>query len=166
MLQPKTKNADSSLASKSGFFSLLFLTGLLVNLQSCGRPSDPYERIVVSGVVHVNGKPLEQGRITFVPMEGNSGPVAGSDINNGRFQTSREQGPGIGQYRVKVIGIRKTGRMVPGVEGSGSENDSNAMTAEIKQFLPPEYNEKTTLTVEITEASSQDLKFELSVPES
>ena len=81
------------------------LSILLCSLAFAGcRKSGP-EKYGVSGRVTVDGKPMERGRIQFVPdsAKGNQGPIAAAVIENGQYDTSAtEQGVAGGAYRVAI----------------------------------------------------------------
>ena len=59
-------------------------------------------RVPVSGTVTQNGQPIKEGKITFAPAEGTSGPAAGASIQNGRYRIPASEGPGIGDYVISV----------------------------------------------------------------
>jgi hypothetical protein len=66
----------------------------------------------VSGTVTLDGNPVEHGIITFLPMEGNSGPSSGGDIVDGKYTISQKRGPSVGSNRVMFTGTHKSGRQV------------------------------------------------------
>ena len=69
----------------------------------CG---ESFPRHPVSGTVTYGGKTLEFGSITFEPTEavGKIAPTGVAKIENGRFQTPRDQSPTTGRYLVRVVG--------------------------------------------------------------
>src|SRR5262245_53633456 len=87
---------------------LLLLAGLLWLL--VGIKSGP----TVTGVVQVDGEPLERGSISFVPVDDKGaiahgrGPVGGASIVEGTYRL--EEGLTVGRYRIEIQGIRNTGR--------------------------------------------------------
>jgi hypothetical protein len=68
----------------------------------CG---DGFPRHRVSGTVTHAGKPVERGSITFEPTEsvGKIAPTGTAKIENGKFETERDQSPTTGRYIVRVI---------------------------------------------------------------
>src|SRR5688500_13010891 len=64
--------------------------GLMLLLAGCGADSD---RGAVSGTVTLDGKPVENGSISFVPIEGTQSPSAGAVIGNGTYEIPRDKGP-------------------------------------------------------------------------
>jgi hypothetical protein len=69
----------------------------------CG---ESFPRHPVSGTVTYGGKTLAAGSITFEPTEsvGKIAPTGMARIENGRFQTPRDQSPTTGRYVVRVVG--------------------------------------------------------------
>ena len=71
----------------------------LVLFEGC---RDEGTRVPVSGTVTQNGQPIREGKITFAPAQGTSGPAAGASIENGRYQIPASEGPGTGDYVISV----------------------------------------------------------------
>jgi hypothetical protein len=103
------------------------------------------DRGAVTGTVKLDGKLLEQGSIRFVPTGGARGSVAGGKIENGRYQLPAKMGPAVGRNRVQIQAMRKTGKMVPKAFGRPGE-----MVPEQVEAIPPRFNSKSDLNVEIT----------------
>lgn len=70
----------------------------------CGGEGFPRHR--VSGTVTYTGKIVERGSITFEPTEsvGKIAPTGTAKIENGKFETPRDQSPTTGRYIVRVVG--------------------------------------------------------------
>jgi len=113
------------------------------------------ERMAVSGKVTIDGQVVETGSITFTSMENGNGQAVGQVIENGRYKILRQAGATPGHYRVEIFGYRKTGRQVPDMDLPGQ------MTDEAVQFLPPQFNRRSELRVEILNSGNDDLNFEL-----
>lgn len=101
------------------------------------------KRAEVFGTVQLDGKPVENGAISFVPTEGNSGPSAGGAITDGAYRVSRAQGPPFGKVRVEFNGLRKTGKKVQGKFGGGKTED------EFGELFPPKFNIESTVVREL-----------------
>lgn len=121
---------------------------LLISLISCfalclGCGGDPNISIV-SGTVTVDGEPLETGSILFVPVDGNS-PTSGGEIAKGN-------------YSVEVpVGTMKVALSAPKVIGKKKiyptpESPEMPITVEA---LPPQYNERSELKIEVTPPTKQ-----------
>lgn len=106
----------------------------------------------VEGLVTFDGKPVEDGAITFEPADG-VGPAAGGTIKNGKYRLAGEGGVVPGAKIVRIIASRKTGRKVEAMPGG-------PLADEVEQFIPVEYNRQSTLTVEIP-AGTVTKDFEL-----
>lgn len=117
----------------------------------CGRQTD---RQALQGTVTLDGAPLAEGYVTFVPMPGTSGPTAGGKITEGKFSVSPRQGTFVGAFRVEITAIRKTGRKLKDPM-LGQEID------ETEQFLPARYNRQSELTIEVTKAGPNHFEFDL-----
>jgi hypothetical protein len=119
---------------------ILTLPGVFVGCDN--RPT----RVPVSGVVTIDGKPLDRGNIKFVPKNGR--PSAGSIEPDGRFSLTcydGNDGALLGTHRVQVAANRII-------------SDSK-----IEWYAPPKYADFRTseISVEVTEPVD-DLKIELS----
>lgn len=131
---------------RSGILALALLTTLALGCSNGPR------RAPVSGIVRVDGKPLERGVINFVPSNGTTGPGAGGEIANGEFYLDELQGPVVGTNRVEIRGFRKTGRKIAPM---GSPMDEEI------QVVPEQYNARSTLTCEIKHGGNNEVNFEL-----
>ena len=84
------------------FLPILFL--LLGALFGCGS-KDPFPLAPVQGTVSYQGKPLELGRVVFIPAKGTPGPQAVGKIEpdgSFRMSTANRDGAAIGQHVVTV----------------------------------------------------------------
>src|SRR5262245_45567977 len=61
-----------------------------------------------SGTVTLDGKPLADGDIRFIPIEGTSGPDAGAEIKDGKYNAF-QTGLAGGKYRVSIAGHKESG---------------------------------------------------------
>jgi hypothetical protein len=127
--------------SLSGF--VVFAAASLIFSVGCGdgRP----ERVPVSGIVTIDGKPLVEGNIKFVPEVGR--PSAGVVEQDGRFKLTcydGNDGAIPGKHRVQV----SASRILNG--------------AKVQWFAPPHYADfrRSGLEVEITKPRD-DLVIEL-----
>ena len=80
------------------FFVLLCIGSTLVG---CGKSSGS-QRLPVYGSVSMAGGEKVNGSITFLPVEGRSGPAATVSIVSGKYQYDRENGPTPGATHVMV----------------------------------------------------------------
>jgi hypothetical protein len=121
-----------------------------------GCADDPLGRQAVSGTVQFQGRPLDQGRIQFVPLQ--KGPTeSGATIENGAFQIPRESGLAPGTYKVSVFSYDQKGPKVPSEEVPGDPGNT-----QFKERIPKKYNAETALTVEVKKGGSNvfDLRLD------
>jgi len=109
----------------------------------------------VKGSVTYNGKPVEEGTITFEPADGN-GPPLGGAIQNGEYdfiapiETNNK-------FIVRILGMRKTGRRIE----AGMPAPKGTMVDEVERFIPASYNEKSTLSASLPPANADRIDFNL-----
>ena len=127
---------------------LLALGALVLVLAGCGDGL-----VEVRGKVTYNGKPVENGTITFEP-EDRSGPSRGQAIEAGAYHLTGPNRLTPGPKTVRIQGFGPTGRKVSTAPGS------KQMVDEMGQYIPAKYNDKSTLkaTVEDGKPLDFDLK--------
>lgn len=123
---------------------------LLAAFAGCSRSDG---RLQVSGTVSLDGNPLPNGSVMFFPTEPGMTPN-GATISNGRFALGGAAGIQPGAYRVEIRSYTQSTELASNGEFMEMPTETN--------IIPPEYNEKTTLTVVIQPNDVNDLKFELS----
>ncbi|QDT95947.1 hypothetical protein [Gimesia aquarii] len=109
----------------------------------CGGKETGQERATISGSVTFNGEPIEKGIIEFIPTGSTKGPTSGGPIKNGKYDIT-EKGPTMGPHKVLIRATRNTGKMVDAGPQTGG-----AKVEETEQYIPAQYNIKTTLEVTI-----------------
>ncbi len=130
---------------------IVMLCGVfLFSMPGCGHKG----RVAVEGTVTLEGQPLHQAQIEFIPKPGTAAPTVGGDIVNGKFAIPPDKGPLVGKYRVKIIKSGSTGRKVRDIR-------SNTMIDEYAQILPARYNEQTELEAEVTSSGPNIFEFTL-----
>ena len=87
----------------------------------------------------VDGQPMAEGSISFLPTEGATGPSAGGIIRDGEYRIPAATGPVVGRSRVEIRGFRQTGKTVRDVWKPGQN------VAERVIALGPEFNDRSTL---------------------
>jgi hypothetical protein len=112
----------------------------------------------VTGTISYDGQPVEEGQIIFEP-ESDGSRLATGQIKAGKYQIAAEHGPIAGTYRVRIEAYRKKRdpRIPPHPYlGEGAEQGVVA-----EQYLPVEYNARTTLQVEIKDGEENIHNFDL-----
>lgn len=126
--------------------------GLLLACPACNRTNS---QSPIAGEVTLDGKPLEEGVIRFLPIDGAQGSIAAGEVRGGRFQIAGRAGPTIGWNRVEINGFRRTGRMIP------APFPQQGMIEERIEAVPPQFNAESTLKYEV-KPGSNTADFELS----
>lgn len=153
-------------------------------LAGCNR--DSLERTAVSGTVTVDGIPLADGTIVFVPTGETRGPKAGGTIQAGKYSLSQELGPLVGTLRVEIQAVstaivlpgyhtRHTGETIKSHTGetagtpgkhahsgvaSGSPFPESPATKNLPE-LPAEFNSESKLVVTTTLEGPNEFDFDL-----
>jgi hypothetical protein len=128
---------------------------ILAGFVGCGSTTDELPREAISGAVTLDGRPLEEGVIQFLPAAASAGETpAGGPIRDGRFDVSRDQGPTPGSYSVVILsGGDGAGGIQPGaIPGEG---------VALKERIPAKYNARTTLTAEVKPGGPNTFEFAL-----
>ncbi len=125
-------------------FCLISISLLASLLFGCGDGTHQ-----VTGKIMLDGKPLPEGRIAFVPAAGGIGGAA--EIKEGVYSLKAPSG----DYSVQ-ISAEKTGALPPGQAGMFGATEGTY------QYLPVKYNAQTELkaTLPATGALDFDLKSE------
>lgn len=129
---------------------------VLTLMSGCGGPDGP-ARYPVSGTVTVNGEPLEDGSIQFIPSDNSDSPSIGATITGGTYSIPAKKGALAGEYTVQIKGMKKTGRQIE----AGSPLPPGTMVDELIEVVPPKYNTNSTLTATIVEGDNENVKFDL-----
>jgi hypothetical protein len=115
-------------------------------------------RVRVSGTVLFEGKPVEQGIISFEPCDG-VGPTTGGSITDGKYDLTGEARATVGDKLVRIYASRATGRKIP----AGSPAPPAAIVDEMIQCVPKQYNDQSTLKVQITPGRDNTHDFDLPI---
>ena len=124
---------------------------LLLAVAGCGSGGPPRLRVV--GAVTLDGQPLADGAISFLPA--GKGVAAGATIAGGRYVVEGAKGPTPGEYRVEIRASAPSGKQV-------KDSFGQASISEMESIIPARYNDKTTLRAEITAAGSNQFDYSLS----
>jgi hypothetical protein len=74
---------------------------------SSGCGDRGFERVVVSGTVTHNGKPLPDGAIRFTPVSTSDVPTNGAMIVDGKYRIDSQGGVPVGTHRVRIEAFSK-----------------------------------------------------------
>lgn len=111
-----------------------------------GCHADSIDRATVSGQVTLDGQPIAEGQIRFIPE---NGPMWAARIKDGRYTTEGAKGVPIGNLLVRIEAYR-----IPAWHmKAGSDPSTEADETPREQYLPPRYNYKSELRVTIEPGS-------------
>jgi len=114
----------------------------------------PDGRLSLSGTVTIDGQPLSEGNIKFIPLSGTSGPPSGTAVSAGRFAIDSAAGTFPGNFRVEITANRKTGRTI-------QRPPLNMPVDEYEQYLPAKYNTNSELQVDVVAGQVNEFDFPL-----
>ena len=127
----------------------VLLFGILLGLAASGC-SSASDKGTVRGEVTLDGQPLKEGVIRFVPADGNSA-TADARILDGRYEAQVPPG----QKRVEIS--------APKVVGKGKrmyDTPDSPTVDDVRELLPARYNARSELRLTV-QAGTQEKKFEL-----
>jgi hypothetical protein len=126
----------------------------------CGGKEGELSRAAVRGTVQLNGVPLDEGVVRFVPAQGTRGPKTSVPVADGQFEVPDEFGPIVGTHRVEI----------ESTDGGYPRDDEHAIARLKAQgrgrihvvSIPPIYNSHSRLTAEIEAEGPNEFDFTLS----
>lgn len=134
----------------------LILAAMIASLPACTGCGNG--RVPISGEITFNGKPIPSGVITMEPVDG-QGPTTGGKITDGKYALTGDAAPLPGKKRVRITGVRKTGRKV-----QADFSQPGTMTDELERYIPKVYDAESTLTCEISLDGTKQIDFALKSP--
>ncbi len=157
----------SSLFSLPAVIAVLFI----VCIVGCGSP----DAASLSGTVTFNGEPIPDGSIRLTAQGGIDSQGGASPIVNGSYEIPTSGGLVAGTYKVAINATRPaTPEEIAAMKAADddeeeedeegedeSEGGAAAETVIKKQYLPKQYNQTSTLTVDLTTgANTKDFDLE------
>jgi hypothetical protein len=134
-------------------------------LAGCGGESDGLPREAVSGTVTLDGKPMPEGNIQFVPTETSTTSIAvnpGAKITDGSYSIPRESGPVPGTYKVVIYAGASGGAANPDTKKApGGARDKMAQQKLKPELIPTKYNAQTELTAKVEAGKTNVFNFDL-----
>ena len=105
------------------------------------------ERVVVSGNVTYNGKPIAEGAIRFVPVASCRAPVAVATIVDGNYTVNVHGGVPVGRHKIEIEAYRRV--MPPGLKPGDPLPPCFPPKGMRAQCLPKKFNVDTHLEITI-----------------
>ncbi|MFO0822580.1 MAG: hypothetical protein U0792_05575, partial [Gemmataceae bacterium] len=125
---------------------IVFVCSLVVVL-GCGGGADTGE---VSGSVKFDGKPVEEGSISFIALEGNA-PTAGGVIKGGKYTATKVP---VGAAKVSISAVKVVGKKKAYDTPDSKEIDIT------EPLLPAKYNTASELRFDV-KPGTQTKDFDL-----
>lgn len=113
-------------------------------------------RSEITGKVTLEGKPLKEGDITFLPLE-KQDTQSGAGIKNGEYLVPRANGLKPGKYRVQITA--GDGKTPANEEAGGPGGSTNIVSVDL---IPAEWNTDSDQTVVVKPGSAN--KFDFTIP--
>jgi hypothetical protein len=133
----------------------------------CGGAYDDLPRHEISGMVTLDGQPVAEGVIQFLPNGPMTGTQVGAMIRGGSYSIRRDEGPVPGTYRVTINAPTRVGKADDGPP-SDAPPDSIALprakkapAVQVKDMIPKQYNVQSTLTAEVKAEGPNTFNFDL-----
>ncbi len=120
----------------------------------CGDRGLP-ERVVVSGTVTFNGKPVPEGLIRFVPGPTSMVPVTGARIKDGAYKADKKGGVPIGTHKIEIEALRSVD---PNPSQPADTNVLHSSEMWLRQYIPAKYNRLSQLEITIESGSGKIIK--------
>jgi hypothetical protein len=125
-----------------------------------GGTPDDRPRVTVKGTVTLDGQPLDNAVILFVPFPEVNGPTASVGVAAGKFELSVEAGPVPGKHRV-VIESTDHGGIAPDDETALAEMAAGKRKPPKPVKIPAIYNTRSTLERTVQADSPNEFEFTL-----
>jgi hypothetical protein len=113
-------------------------------------------KVVVRGSATVDGLPIDEGSISLEPADG-QGPTTGGMIKAGKYELTGNAAAVPGEKIVRIVGLRQTGKMIR----AGPPAPPGTMIPEMVQCVPPQYNDKSQLRVDVKAGKPNTHDFHL-----
>ena len=115
--------------------------------------------IKIHGKISVNGTPLDEAQIQFVPVTSTGGDQLGTVVSKGEYTFADPDRLKEGQYQVQIRAYKSSGKKI--WDGMGDGTNKN-MVDDLKQYIPAKYNDTSELKVAIKAGNNEfntDLQF-------
>lgn len=127
----------------------------------CSRAPGP-QRVPIRGAVLFNNQMLKAGRITFIPIDGSKGPTAVATVTDGFYDFKPTNGPVVGKNKVQIESIIDPGFAIDDEAAYAKAAVEKAGAPVLpQQPIPSEFNQRSTLVVEVSPDGEKKLDFSL-----
>ena len=104
---------------------------LLASVTGCSRQD--IGRVALCGTVLYDGELVSCGSIAIRPAPDSTGPAAGTDIRDGKYEIPVEAGPGTGSYLARITIVKQDAANSPNFAGKGGGVTSLEVPVEIEK---------------------------------
>lgn len=132
---------------------------LCLTLLGCGG-DDSYPRAAVQGIVSLDGKPLREGRIRFVPIEGTPGQKVSVAVKLGNFAIDSKIGPAAGKHRIEIETTDFGGLAMDDEDAINRLEMQRTKRVKVTQ-VPAKYSRSSVLAETLSANELNELSFEL-----
>lgn len=148
---------QSEIGKRPSFMPAIYVGLALVVCSLAGCREQGPERVIVTGVVSHNGKPVPHGIIRFVPAQSTLGPTVAATIQDGNYRVDSRGGVLVGDHSVQIEAYRIIPRATSNRGLPLPPNVSEAGGVRL-QWLPAKYNSESELKVVIESGSAESVK--------
>lgn len=135
------------------------VAAILLSCIGCGVSGRP--RAAVEGTVSINGEPLRQGVVRFIPMAPNTGPKATAVVADGAFQLPVFAGPVVGLNRVEIESTDNGGYAMDDETALSTLKKTRGKIRVLR--IPAVYNKRSELTADLQASEINTLQFPLTI---
>jgi hypothetical protein len=136
------------MATRPSTIVLLLLTALAAG---CGGGGD--SRRAVQGTVTLDGRPLSEGTIVFLPASGADGATSGGPIRDGRFALPAARGLVPGDYRVQIRAYDLAARP--------ANAPSDPLAPRTPQKVPIRFRQPASLLAHVASSGENTFTFDM-----
>lgn len=124
-------------------------------LVGCG-PGNPLGRKAVSGNVTLDGSPIQNGSISFSPVDGSATTSSGAVVINGKYTIEAADGLADGKYQVRINAIDPSS-----IAELSADHMPGDDLPEAKELIPSEWNSQSDKTIEVSGRGPLKFDFEI-----
>lgn len=128
----------------------------------CGGDAVELPRAAVHGTVTLDGQPLQDAVIRFIPTGETKGPATSVSIVDGQFEANEQVGPIVGQHRIEIQS-NDDGGFAFDDEQALEKLNRNPQRIQV-QAIPGSYNINSVLEETVEAGEENGYKFELRSP--
>ena len=113
-------------------------------------------RMEVSGTVTLEGSPVKEGQVIFIPLD-QQGSESGSPITNGEYKVPQDRGLLPGKYRVRITS--GDGKTLANEELAAQPGGNTNIVSFDR--VPEDWSEKSTQEVEVKAGEQNKFDFRI-----